>query len=139
MKKIVKRACAGMFAALMAVSAMSVPSSAKSISGEVGLGITAGGNNSISSTGASATTYADSSITLNVNLYYYYENKSTQDIEHTGSSNANSPVTRVYASCQKPTGNYRSYYCYSSHNATYFFLGNSYHWGGTTKEEYYYE
>mgnify|MGYP001105745130 CR=1 FL=1 len=139
MKKIVKRACAGMFAVMMAVSAMSVPSSAKSISGEVGLGIAAGGSNSINSTGASATTYADSSITLNVNLYYYYENKATQKIEHTGSSDGNSPVTRVTATCKKPTGNYRSYYCYSSHNATYFFLGNSYHWGGTTKNEYYYE
>lgn len=126
-----------MFAALMAVSAMSVPSSAACVSGEVGLGTTAGGCCSIDADGAYAYTYASSSITLNVNLTYYYHNRSTGRIEDIENSNANNPVSRIDTWCNKPSGNIRSYYCTSSHNANFSLGGKSYHWGGSTGEEYY--
>ena len=128
-----------MFAALMAVSAMSVPSSAKCVSGVVGLGTTAGGCCSIDADGAYAYTYATSSITLNVNLTYYYENISERTIESKTGSNANNPVSRIDTSCSKPSGRYRSYYCISSHNASFSLGGNSYHWSGSTKREDYHE
>lgn len=126
-----------MFAALMAVSAMSVPSSAACVSGEVGLGTTAGGCCSIDADGAYAYTYASSSITLNVNLYYYYENVSEQTIESRIGSNANNPVSRIDTWRDKPSGHYRSYYCTSSHNASFSLGEKSYHWGGSTGREYY--
>ena len=126
-----------MFAALMAVSAMSVPSSAACVSGEVGLGTTAGGCCSIDADGAYAYTYASSSITLNVNLYYYYENISKHKIERKTGSNANNPVSRVDTSCSKPSDRYRSYYCTSSHNASFSLGGKSYHWGGSIERENY--
>lgn len=137
MKKIVKRACAGMFAALMAVSAMSVPSSAACASGVVGLGTTAGGCCSIDADGAYAYTYASSSITLNVNLSYSYINVSKNQVIHKGSSNANNPVSRIDTWYTKPSGHYRSYSCSSSHNASFSLGGKSYHWSGSTGIEYY--
>ena len=141
MKKIVKRACAGMFAALMAVSAMSVPSSATSVSGTVG-GIPCGGGNLITADYSSANTYASERMTLNVNLTY-------RCVERRGSvsnfitkypSNANSPITNITTSCQKPSGvNIYSHSCKSSHNAVYTspVPGDSDTWFGVTGWEYY--
>ena len=133
MKKIVKRACAGMFAALMAVSARSVPSSATSVAGSVG-GNDCGGSNNITSTGASARTYADSSMTLVVELHYFYDVYGIPQpiIEEKITSNANNPVTSIYTSANKPSGNTRSNHCYSTHRAVYSFAGNSYSWEATT-------
>ena len=119
MKKIVKRACAGMFAALMAVSAMSVPSSATSVSGSVG-GYSCGGSNTITYKNASAETYASVPMTLNVTLFYTYVYKVPHpDVHYTKkATNANSPVSYIEAHYSKPSSqDYYSYCCYSKHNA----------------------
>ena len=141
MKKIVKRACAGMFAALMAVSAMSVPSSAKSVSGTVG-GNSCGGSNLITAKYASADTYASERMTLNVKLTYRYTEVqgSVRNLRSTTSSNANSPITNITTSCYKPSGvNIYSHSCKSSHNAVYTspVPGGSDTWFGATDWEYY--
>lgn len=139
MKKIVKRACAGMFAALMAVSAMSVPSSASSISGNVG-GNSCIGSNLITSKYASASTSASEKMTLSVKLYYTYADRTYDpDRRYTiDSSHADGNVTKVVTDCQKPTSeDIVSVSCYSEHDAVYWLLGNSYHWGGATKVNVY--
>lgn len=135
MKKTIKRACAGMFAIMMAVSAMSIPSSAASVSGQVS-GINCGGSNFISDNYAFAETHAASSMTLNVSLRYRYAVIVGQDqrLVTTGSSNANNPVSTISTSANKPTGNAtRSHSCMSSHNAVY----HSTAWSGDTNWEYY--
>lgn len=136
MKKTIKRACAGMFAIMMAVSAMSIPSSAASVSGQVSR-IDCGGSNSITATGASARTYAATSMTLNVDLYYCYDDITNDKIKYINNSNGNNPVSTIDVSVKKPSGNTRSNYCYSKHDAVYSLVGNVYHWGATTKNEYY--
>ena len=119
MKKIVKRACAGMFAALMAVSAMSVPSSALSVSGTVD-GYSCGGSNTITYNGASAETHASIPMTLNVTLFYTYAYKASgsDPIYTKKAANANSPVSYIETHYSKPSSqDYYSYCCYSKHNA----------------------
>ena len=130
-----------MFAALMAVSAMSVPSSAKSVSGTVG-GIPCGGSNLITADYGSANTYASERMTLNVNLTYQYVEVvgSKRNIITKNPSNANSPVTNITTSYHKPSGgNIYSYACKSSHNAVYTspVPGDSDTWFGVTRWEYY--
>lgn len=132
MKKIVKRACAGMFAALMAVSAMSVPSSALSVSGSVG-GYSCGGSNSITSQGASAETYSGANITLSVELHYEYIDNSIDKVIELTSANSNSPVNSIRTSRSKPSGDTDSYRCYSVHNAIYVSSAGGYEtWEGQT-------
>ena len=136
MKKIVKRACAGMFAALMAVSAMSVPSSATSVSGQVSR-ISCSGSNTISEKGAAASTRADTAINLVVQLYYDYNDFSKGTIEHWNPSNANNPVTYIDV-YYNVSGNVRSERCMSSHTAVYTSpTGGSTSWKGSTKWQYY--
>lgn len=136
MKKTIKRVCAGIFAMMIAISAMSVPSSAASVSGSV-FTTSCGGSNSITSTGASARTYAATSMTLNVDLYYCYDDIPNDKIKYINNSNGNNPVSTIDVSVKKPSGNTRSNYCYSKHDAVYSLVGNVYHWGATTKNEYY--
>lgn len=96
-------------------------------------------SNSITSTGASARTYAVTTMTLNVELpcFYVQEGQTPAIIKEIVSSNANNPVSTIDTSAKKPSGNTRSYRCYSKHDVVYFLVGNSYHWGATTKSKYY--
>ena len=136
MKKIVKRACAGMFAALMAGSAMSVPSSAKSVSGQVS-GISCSGSHTIREKGATAVTRADTAMTLVVKLYYDYNDFSADEIVHRTPANSNNPKTYLDVDCNV-SGNVRSIRCRSEHTAVYTSsTGSSTSWSGLTEWQYY--
>lgn len=136
MKKIVKRACAGMFAALMAVSAMSVPSSATSVSGQVS-GISCSGSNTIREKGATAVTRADTAMTLVAKLEYVYNDYSAKEVKTWSPSNANNPVTYIDV-YYDVSGNVRSERCKSYHTAVYSSpTGSSSSWKGDTDWQYY--
>lgn len=123
-----------MFAALMAVSAMSVPSSATSVSGTVD-GYSCGGSNTITYNGASAETHASVPMTLNVTLTYTYAYKIPHpDVYHTKkATNANSPVSYIEAYYNKPSSpDYISICCYSEHDAIHSSSVGYDSWGDTT-------
>lgn len=125
-----------MFAALMAVSAMSVPSSATSVSGQVS-GISCSGSNTIREKGATAVTRAGTAMNLVVNLYYEYVNYNTDKLESWNPSNANNPVTYIDV-YHNVSGNVRSERCMSSHTAVYTSpTGGSTSWKGSTKWQNY--
>ena len=124
-----------MFAALMAVSAMSVPSSATSVSGTVD-GYSCGGSNTITYKNASAETYASVPMTLNVTLFYTYVYKVPDpDVHYTKkATNANSPVSYIEAHYSKPSSpDYVSHSCYSEHNAIHSSSTGYDSWGEVTR------
>ena len=128
-----------MFAALMAVSAMSVPSSALSVSGTVD-GYSCGGSNTINYNGASAETYASVPMTLNVTLFYTYVYKVPHpDVHYTKkATNANSPVSYIEAHYSKPSSpDYVSHSCYSEHNAIHSSATGYDSWGRVTEVNIY--
>ena len=126
-----------MFAALMAVSAMSVPSSATSVSGTIKSGINASGTNSITLRGASARTYANTSMALSVQLEYQYNDFDANKLVTWTPSNGNNPTTSVNV-YYNFTCDGRSVRCRSYHSATYTPpSGASGTWSARTDWEYY--
>lgn len=128
-----------MFAALMAVSAMSVPSSALSVSGTVD-GYSCGGSNTITYNGASAETHASVPMTLNVTVFYtcVYKVPHPDQYYRTRDTSANSPTNYVEASCSKPSSqDYVSYSCYSEHNAIHSSATGYDSWGRVTEVNIY--
>ena len=137
MKKSLKKAGALLLAMASILSTAAFPASATSVAGAIGPNaqIFCRGSNSITSTGASATTTASQPVTLSVTLHYYYVNETTGIVTHKQVSDANSPRTSIIVTCSKPSGtNYRSYRCWSEHHAS----GNG-SWGDDTDSEYFYE
>lgn len=129
-KGLLKRAAVLAVAAGMMVSATTMTASASSVSGSVS-GYSCSGSNLINASGAGATTYGGTMMSLYVKITYQYINNGTQEVKTMTNQNSNSS-TNVSARCNKPSGNTRSYRCQSEHRASY-----KTSWSGTTEYQYY--
>lgn len=116
MKNKLKKRIAMLLTVALFTTMNGIPVAASSVSGGVN-GYSCAGRNSITSTGASATTEAGSRMRLIVELTYAYTRIADGEQFKASNSNANEPVASITTTCSRPSSAYRSAWCQSKHTA----------------------
>lgn len=132
MKNKMKKLIVMLSAVAMLTTMNGVPIAAASVSGGVN-GHSCAGRNSITSTGASATTEAGARMRLVVELTYAYTRNSDGKQFTTSNSNSNEPVASITTACSRPSSAYRSAWCQSKHTA----MSGGGTWSQRTAIQYY--